>query len=193
MYIAGPFRTAVPFWGQPSQILSNFSPKRDCGSKGVKVERRGASPITNHQRPMNTSDGSLSLKISRLTTKNNAIGNTGRDGEGDNCYFASHRAVGNRGGTRTSACASRVGCSLRKVTNSETHLWCDVEIATCTYDVQGQGLYTKLVTQAAPKINSQRQSPDRVPGMPVRSLAPAVQSGWLRLTRTRGLAVGQRC
>ena len=24
-----PFRTAVPFWGQTSQILSNLSPKRD--------------------------------------------------------------------------------------------------------------------------------------------------------------------
>ena len=31
-----PFRTAVPFWGQTSQISSIFVPKRDCGSKGVK-------------------------------------------------------------------------------------------------------------------------------------------------------------
>ena len=31
-----PFRTAVPFWGQSSQISSSFVPKRDCGSKGVK-------------------------------------------------------------------------------------------------------------------------------------------------------------
>ena len=31
-----PFRTAVPFWGQTSQISSSFVPKRDCGSKGVK-------------------------------------------------------------------------------------------------------------------------------------------------------------
>ena len=30
-----PFRTAVPFWGQTSQISSIFVPKRDCGSKGV--------------------------------------------------------------------------------------------------------------------------------------------------------------
>ena len=30
-----PFRTAVPFLGQTSQIMSNLSPKRDCGSKGV--------------------------------------------------------------------------------------------------------------------------------------------------------------
>ena len=29
-----PFRTAVPFWGQTTQILSSLSPKRDCGSKG---------------------------------------------------------------------------------------------------------------------------------------------------------------
>ena len=32
-----PFRTAVPFWGQTTQLLSNLSPKRDCGSKGVKL------------------------------------------------------------------------------------------------------------------------------------------------------------
>ena len=31
-----PFRTAVQFWGQTSQISSSFVPKRDCGSKGVK-------------------------------------------------------------------------------------------------------------------------------------------------------------
>ena len=30
-----PFRTAVPFWGQTSQIPCSLSPKRDCGSKGV--------------------------------------------------------------------------------------------------------------------------------------------------------------
>ena len=32
-----PFRTAVPFWGQSSQISSCFVPKRDCGSKGVNT------------------------------------------------------------------------------------------------------------------------------------------------------------
>ena len=32
-----PFRTAVPFWGQTCQISSGLSPKRDCGSKGVKA------------------------------------------------------------------------------------------------------------------------------------------------------------
>ena len=31
-----PFRIAVPFWGQTTQISSSLSPKRDCGSKGVK-------------------------------------------------------------------------------------------------------------------------------------------------------------
>ena len=31
-----PFRTAVPFWRQPTQIPSNLSSKRDCGSKRVK-------------------------------------------------------------------------------------------------------------------------------------------------------------
>ena len=30
-----PFRTAVPFWGQTSQILSSLSPKWDCGSKAA--------------------------------------------------------------------------------------------------------------------------------------------------------------
>ena len=30
-----PFRTAVSFWGQTSQILSNLSPERDCGPKRV--------------------------------------------------------------------------------------------------------------------------------------------------------------
>ena len=34
-----PFRTAVPFWGQTSQISSSFVPKRDCGSKGVNPFR----------------------------------------------------------------------------------------------------------------------------------------------------------
>ena len=28
--------TAVPFWGQTSQISSSVAPKRDCGSKGDK-------------------------------------------------------------------------------------------------------------------------------------------------------------
>ena len=32
-----PFRTAVPFWGQTSQIPSSLSPKRDCGPRRVKV------------------------------------------------------------------------------------------------------------------------------------------------------------
>ena len=31
------FRTAVPFWGQTTQISSSLYPKRDCGSKGVKI------------------------------------------------------------------------------------------------------------------------------------------------------------
>ena len=32
-----PFRTAVPFWGQTTQFSSSLPPKRDCGSKGVKL------------------------------------------------------------------------------------------------------------------------------------------------------------
>ena len=31
------FRTAVPFWGQTTQILSKLSPKRDCGPKRVNA------------------------------------------------------------------------------------------------------------------------------------------------------------
>ena len=43
-----PFRTAVSFWGQSTQISSTLSPHRDCGSKRVKndvfgVEERGWS------------------------------------------------------------------------------------------------------------------------------------------------------
>ena len=34
--LINPFRTAVPFWGQTIQSPSTLSPKRDCGSKGVK-------------------------------------------------------------------------------------------------------------------------------------------------------------
>ena len=33
--LLNPFSTAVPFWGQTSQIRSNLSPKRDCGTKRV--------------------------------------------------------------------------------------------------------------------------------------------------------------
>ena len=35
--VVNPFRTAVPFWGQPTQILSKLSPKRDCSSERVKI------------------------------------------------------------------------------------------------------------------------------------------------------------
>ena len=31
-----PIRTAVPFWGQDSQVLCSLSPTRDCGPKRVK-------------------------------------------------------------------------------------------------------------------------------------------------------------
>ena len=33
--LVNPFRTAVPFWEQTTQISSSLSRKRDCGSKGV--------------------------------------------------------------------------------------------------------------------------------------------------------------
>ena len=32
-----PFRTAAPFWGPITWNLSGLSPKRDCGSEGVKA------------------------------------------------------------------------------------------------------------------------------------------------------------
>ena len=35
-FALNPFRTAVPFWGQTTQISSSLSPKRDCGFEGVK-------------------------------------------------------------------------------------------------------------------------------------------------------------
>ena len=38
--IVNPLRTAVLFWGQTTQFSSSLSPKRDCGSKGVKGERK---------------------------------------------------------------------------------------------------------------------------------------------------------
>ena len=40
-----PLRTAVPFWGQSTRILSGSSPDRDCGSKRVEKEH-DANPRT---------------------------------------------------------------------------------------------------------------------------------------------------
>ena len=34
--LVNPSRTAIPFWGQTTQISRSLSPKRDCGSKWVK-------------------------------------------------------------------------------------------------------------------------------------------------------------
>ena len=36
--VTSPFSTALPLRGQTSQILSSLSPKRDCGSKRVKIK-----------------------------------------------------------------------------------------------------------------------------------------------------------
>ena len=36
-----PFRTAVPFRGQPTQISSSLSPKRDCGARWVNINNVG--------------------------------------------------------------------------------------------------------------------------------------------------------
>ena len=46
------FGTAVPFWGQSSQISSSFVPKRDCGSKWDNVR----STIDNNQNQTRCSD-----------------------------------------------------------------------------------------------------------------------------------------
>ena len=35
-FLLNPFRTAVPFWGQTTQISGSLSPKRDCGPKRGK-------------------------------------------------------------------------------------------------------------------------------------------------------------
>ena len=43
LYTVNPFRTAVPFWGQTPQILSDVSPKRDRGPKRAKARYREAS------------------------------------------------------------------------------------------------------------------------------------------------------
>ena len=52
-----PFRTAVPFWGQTTQILSSLSPKRDCGYKRVNIvvllttaKKTGAVGIINSKK-----------------------------------------------------------------------------------------------------------------------------------------------
>ena len=56
-----PFMTAVPLWGQSTQISSSLSPKRDCGSKGVKNDLRSrkvfcpqAATATRAARPSAT-------------------------------------------------------------------------------------------------------------------------------------------
>ena len=43
IFATNPFRTAVPFWGQTPQILSNLPPHRDCGPKRID-----ASIIAEH-------------------------------------------------------------------------------------------------------------------------------------------------
>ena len=44
--LINPFRDAVSFWGQTTQISSSFSPKRDCGSK------RGSSQLDSRSQPL---------------------------------------------------------------------------------------------------------------------------------------------
>ena len=56
--LASAFRTAVPFWGQFTQISSSLSPKRDWGSKGVNT--------THH---INSSDSNTINSSSTRTTR----------------------------------------------------------------------------------------------------------------------------
>ena len=44
-YSINPFRTAVPFWGQSSLILSSLSPQRDSGSKRVNNQNHNRSHL----------------------------------------------------------------------------------------------------------------------------------------------------
>ena len=47
------FRTAVPLWGQITYNLSGLSPKRDCGSKGVKKVHTPPRKLTSAKLKMN--------------------------------------------------------------------------------------------------------------------------------------------
>ena len=40
-----PFRTAVPFWGHTTQIVSDLSPKRDCGPLRVNSIQGSHRPV----------------------------------------------------------------------------------------------------------------------------------------------------
>ena len=46
-----PFRTAVPFWEQITEKLTDFPPKRDCGSEGTN-SRCVESVIGAEQPPL---------------------------------------------------------------------------------------------------------------------------------------------
>ena len=43
-----PFRTAVPFWGQTTLILSKLSPKRDCGPKRASIKHGRRRDMPTH-------------------------------------------------------------------------------------------------------------------------------------------------
>ena len=47
LQLINPFRAAVPFWGQTTQNSTGVSPKRDCGSKRVKVVAQNCTYIYN--------------------------------------------------------------------------------------------------------------------------------------------------
>ena len=60
-----PFRTAVPFWGQTSQISSSLSPKRDCGSK-----RQITTPLVNYYCQLPDHNTCASAQPYIFSTKN---------------------------------------------------------------------------------------------------------------------------
>ena len=66
-----PFRTAVLFWGQTTQISSRLSPKRDCGSEGVELEsfRKFGFPSLA-KNLTNEMAGSDSHKLAKLANPN---------------------------------------------------------------------------------------------------------------------------
>ena len=53
-----PFRTAVPFWGQTTQILSSLPPKRDCSPKRVNARRATGLTVAEREESI-TRTGSM--------------------------------------------------------------------------------------------------------------------------------------
>ena len=65
------FRTAVPFWGQTTQISSSLSPKRDCDSKGVN---EFFYPWTSFTPSVSTNSSILERLVQALCSQNDNTG-----------------------------------------------------------------------------------------------------------------------